>query len=75
MSVGAVSVAARKGIVLRNTRPARSYWLDVVGGPGSSRTVPVPSHCRQSSTLTPMQSSAGQSAVALRGTHIVASGS
>ena len=27
--------------------------------------MPVPSHCRQSSTLIPMQSSAGQSAVAL----------
>jgi len=35
--------------------------------------VPVPSHCRQSSTLIPMQSSAGQSAVALRGTHMLAS--
>ena len=41
--------------------------------PGSRRTVPVPSHCRQSSTLIPMQSLAGQSAVALRGTHMVAS--
>jgi hypothetical protein len=35
--------------------------------------VPVPSHCGQSSTLIPMQSSAGQSAVALRGTHMAAS--
>jgi hypothetical protein len=57
-------------------RPARSYRPDLVGRlprPGSSRTVPVPSHCRQSSTLIPMRSSAGQSAVALRGTHMVAS--
>jgi hypothetical protein len=54
----------------------RSYRPDLVGRwprPGSRRTVPVPSHCRQSSTLIPMRSSAGQSAVALRGTHMVAS--
>ena len=53
--------------------PARSYRPDLVGRwprPGSRRTVPVPSHCRQSSTLIPMRSSAGQSAVALRGTHM-----
>jgi hypothetical protein len=57
-------------------RPARSYRPDLVGRlarPGSSRSVPVPSHCRQSSTLIPMQSSAGQPAVALRGTHMAAS--
>jgi hypothetical protein len=50
-------------------RHARSYRPGLVGGLprlGSSRTVPVPSHCRQSSTLIPMQSSAGQSAVAVR---------
>ena len=65
-----------QGSVLRNPRPARGYRPDLVGRlprPGSRRTVPVPSHCRQSSTLIPMQSSAGQSAVALRGTHMVAS--
>jgi hypothetical protein len=51
-------------------RPARSYRPDLVGRlprPGSSRTVPVPSHCRQSSTLIPMQSSAAQSAVCAAG--------
>ncbi len=57
-------------------RPARSCRPDLGGRsprPGSNCAVPVPSHCRQSSTLIPMQSSTGQSAVALRGTHMVAS--
>ena len=65
------------GVLLTHApRPARSYRPDLVARllrPGSRRTVPVPSHCRQSSTLIPMRSSAGQSAVALRGTHMVAS--
>jgi len=50
---GAIVVARASSY--RTPRPARSYRPDLVGRlprPGSSCTVPVPSHCRQSSTLT-----------------------
>jgi hypothetical protein len=55
------SFAALDGSCYGTPRPARGCRPDLVGRlprPGSSRTVPVPSHCRQSSTLIPMQSSA-----------------